>query len=76
MSSPSATESWKRQILDEERAAPALARSRVRSTASNLILHLHPVLVLAVLSCCLERLKPWRWPLRSVTRWWYVHPMS
>ena len=42
MSSPSATESWKRQILDEEREAQALARSRVRRTASNLILHLHP----------------------------------
>ena len=41
MSSTSATESWKRQSI-EERRAKALARSRVRRTASNLILHLHP----------------------------------
>ena len=42
MSSTSATESWTREILEEEREAQALARSRVRRTASNLILHLHP----------------------------------
>ena len=42
MSSASATESWTRQTLDEEQEAQALARSRVRRTASNLILHLHP----------------------------------
>jgi len=41
MSSPSATESWTRQSI-EEQEAQALARSRVRRTASNLILHLHP----------------------------------
>ena len=42
MSSTSATESWTREVLEEEREAQALARSRVRRTASNLILHLHP----------------------------------
>jgi quinol-cytochrome oxidoreductase complex cytochrome b subunit len=46
MSSPSATESWTRQNLNEEQEAQALARSggrsRARRTASNLILHLHP----------------------------------
>ena len=42
MSSPSATESWTKQTIIEEQDAQALARSRVRRTASNLILHLHP----------------------------------
>ena len=41
MTSPSATESWTMQS-NEEKKAKALARSRVRRTASNLILHLHP----------------------------------
>ncbi|NIV29395.1 MAG: hypothetical protein GWN58_07770, partial [Anaerolineae bacterium] len=42
MSSPSATESWTKQTFGEEQEAQALTRSRVRRTASNLILHLHP----------------------------------
>ena len=41
MSSPSATESWSKQSIDDQEAQ-ALARSRVRRTAGNLILHLHP----------------------------------
>ncbi len=43
MSSPSATESWTKHVVsEEEQEAEALVRSRVRRTASNLILHLHP----------------------------------